>query len=207
MVAYKVIFYLLQKFLAGSEKHRFPVFHKKPRGLFQIFRHQETATGRYLNAPVGVQVPVGLAEECEVYLGYTNSFEIKRIVVRIHQGAAFDDQIILLGGIGTPSIAPNSNRNIVLRQELHIASTIPLETADKADIGGQPGPLPIIECLWLVMIRIKGFSTMTTLRAEIRLFLRIGVIGLVGKDHIVILQAARIGPGQVGPAIHVVITV
>ena len=88
MVTYKVIIYLLQKFPAGSKKHRFPVLHKKARGLFRIFRHQETATGRYVNAPVGVQVQVGLAEEREVYLGYTNSFGIKRIVGRIHQGAA-----------------------------------------------------------------------------------------------------------------------
>ena len=59
--------------------------------LLRILRHQETAIGRYLNAPVGVQVPVGLAEEREIYLGYTNSFGIQRIVGRIHQGAAFDD--------------------------------------------------------------------------------------------------------------------
>ena len=137
-----------------------------------------------------MQVPVGLAEEHEVCLGYTR---IKRIVGRIHQSAAFDDQIILLEAIGTPSIAPNPNRNIMLRQELHIASTIPLKTADKADIGAQPGPLTINECLLPVMIRIKSLvGRDDPARAEIWLFLRIGVIGLGGKDHIVILQAAHI---------------
>ena len=104
-----------------------------------------------------MQVPVGLTEKREVYPGYTDSFGIKRRAGRIHQSAAFDDQIVLIWAKSIPSISPNSNGYIVLCQVQHILCTITLKTADKPDIGSQPRPLLIIDCLRLVMVEIIAF--------------------------------------------------